>query len=115
MKTPRIEDFHPDADRRTLATPLDGMPAIEKPRVSSQILPSAPSTQPSNKPARTTRTAERSTLNGQQDKANKFEKYSTYLRPGYLKKIKLAALEKDCDSYEILDEALTHYFDGLKK
>jgi hypothetical protein len=113
MKTPRIEDFHPDAaEKQTLASPLDGMPTIEKPRTPHTV-PSSPASEPARKsPAGK---SVRPTLNRQQDKVNKFDKYSTYLRPGYLKMIKLAALEKECDSYEILDEALTLYFDGLKK
>jgi hypothetical protein len=113
MKTPRIEDFHPGvAEKQTLASPLDAMPTIEKPRTPHAVPSSTTNELAQKSPASK---IIRPTVNRQQDKANKFDKYSTYLRPGYLKKIKLAALEKDCDSYEILDEALTLYFDDLKK
>ena len=36
MKTPRIEDFDPTAAERKLGSPLDDMPAIEKPRPQPQ-------------------------------------------------------------------------------
>jgi hypothetical protein len=36
MKTPRIQDFDPEAAQRPLNTPLDGMPVIEKPRPQRQ-------------------------------------------------------------------------------
>lgn len=32
MKTPRLQDFDPDAAERKLGSPLDDMPVIEKPR-----------------------------------------------------------------------------------
>jgi hypothetical protein len=37
MKTPRIQDFDPEAAERQLSTPLDGMPVIEKPRPRPQV------------------------------------------------------------------------------
>jgi hypothetical protein len=54
-------------------------------------------------------------INALQPKQDKFEKYSTYLRPGYRKMLKSLALERDCDAYEILDKALTLFFDNPKK
>ena len=54
-------------------------------------------------------------INALQSKQDKFEKYSTYLRPGYRKMLKSIALERDCDAYEILDEALTAFFEARKK
>src|SRR3954453_18046034 len=51
----------------------------------------------------------------QEPKDEKFDKYSTYLRPGYKKELKMTALERDCKDYEILDEALSAYFKNLKK
>src|SRR5918998_1046033 len=43
-------------------------------------------------------------VNALQPKQEKFDKYSTYLRPGYKKELKSIALELDCKDYEILDE-----------
>jgi hypothetical protein len=54
-------------------------------------------------------------LNALQQKQDKFEKYSTYLRPGYRKMLKSIALERDCDAYEVLDEALTLFLEIRKK
>jgi hypothetical protein len=54
-------------------------------------------------------------INALQSKQDKFEKYSTYLRPGYRKMLKSIALERDCDAYEILDEALTAFLEARKK
>jgi hypothetical protein len=67
---------------------------------------------PSKKPA-THQTGK--SINAVQLKQDKFDKYSTYLRPGYKKELKSIALERDCKDYEVLDEALTAFFDARKK
>ncbi len=54
-------------------------------------------------------------INALQLKQDKFDKYSTYLRPGYKKELKLLAAELDCKDYELIDEALTLYFANHKK
>jgi hypothetical protein len=54
-------------------------------------------------------------INALQPKQEKFEKFSTYLRPGYKKILKNIANDRDCKSYEILDEALTAFFEARKK
>jgi hypothetical protein len=54
-------------------------------------------------------------INTLQPKLDKFEKYSTYLRPGYRKILKNIANDRDCKSYEILDEALTAFFASRKQ
>jgi hypothetical protein len=54
-------------------------------------------------------------INALQLKQDKFEKYSTYLRPGYKKVLQTIALEQDCKDYEVLDEALTVFFEARKK
>ncbi|MBV9058696.1 MAG: hypothetical protein JOZ09_06000 [Pseudonocardiales bacterium] len=42
MKTPRIDDFDPEAAERKLGSPLDGMPAIQKPQPPPQQLVEPP-------------------------------------------------------------------------
>jgi hypothetical protein len=54
-------------------------------------------------------------MNALQVKQEKFEKYSTYLRPGYKKILKSISNDRDCKSYEVLDEALTLFFESRKK
>jgi hypothetical protein len=59
MKTPRIHDFDPDAKVPELNSPLDGMPAIQKPhptrkeaeRQDTSPLPSLAEPQPDNEPS----------------------------------------------------------------
>jgi hypothetical protein len=53
-------------------------------------------------------------VNATQHKLDKFDKYSTYLRPGYRKELKLLAAELDRKDYELIDEALTLYFANHK-
>jgi hypothetical protein len=48
-------------------------------------------------------------------KQGKYEKYSTYLRPGYKKELNVIAAQRECNAYDLLDEALTLYFSTLKK
>jgi hypothetical protein len=47
--------------------------------------------------------------------AEKVEKYTTHLEPSLVKKIKLAAIEKDIKDYEIVRLALTQYFKSNKE
>jgi hypothetical protein len=54
-------------------------------------------------------------INALQQRQDKFDKYSTYLRPGYKKELKSIALERDCKAYEVLDEALTLFLEARKK
>jgi hypothetical protein len=54
-------------------------------------------------------------INALQQRQDKFDKYSTYLRPGYKKELKSIALERDCKDYEVLDEALTLFLEARKK
>ena len=42
MKTPRVSDFDPDAKERALKSPLDQMPAIEKPAAPKKPLENEP-------------------------------------------------------------------------
>jgi hypothetical protein len=74
------------------------------------------SAQPGKKhriPAKNLQTSK--SINALQLKRDKFDKYSTYLRPGYKKELKSIALERDCKDYEVLDEALTLFFETRKK
>jgi hypothetical protein len=41
------------------------------------------------------------------------EKFSTYMRGDYKKRLKQVALDKDCDTYEVLQEAIAWYFQTL--
>jgi hypothetical protein len=109
MKTPRVHDFDPDAAERKLGTPLDGMPAIQKPvhpveRDRHEAAPTVQNPSTTSLPVTT-----------KQTKSDIFDKYSTYIRPGYKRALKLIALEKDCKDYEVLDEALSLYIDSGKK
>jgi hypothetical protein len=54
-------------------------------------------------------------INAVQPKQDKFDKYSTYLRPGYKKLLRSISNDRECKDYEVLDEALTLFFDTLKK
>jgi len=116
MKTPRVKDFDPDAKVPSLKSSLDSMPTIQKPK--TVITPPSPTMEKTKiatdvKAVATPQKAK--TTNNQQSSGDKFQKYSTYLRPGYKKELKSIALEHECKDYEILDEALTLYIKNLKK
>src|SRR5215218_5025474 len=105
MKTPRLTDFDPNAKVPELKSSLEAMPTIQKPNhvttppPSSDKKPTEVSSQPSPQKLEISKTT-----NEQQTKGEKFEKFSTYLRPGYKKELKIIALDKDCKDYEVLDE-----------
>jgi hypothetical protein len=115
MKTPRLTDFDPNAKIPELKSSLEAMPAIEKPKPVTTPPPSTGkkiaevSAQPQPQKIDISRT-----INENQNKSEKFEKYTTYLRPGYKKELKIIALEKDCKDYEVIDEALTLYLKSLR-
>jgi hypothetical protein len=43
---------------------------------------------------------------------DKVEKYTTHLEPSLIKKIKLAAIEKDMKDYDVVRAALKQYFEN---
>jgi hypothetical protein len=43
---------------------------------------------------------------------DKVEKYTTHLEPSLIKKIKLAAIEKDIKDYDVVRAALKQYFEN---
>jgi hypothetical protein len=43
---------------------------------------------------------------------DKVEKYTTHLEPSLIKKIKLAAIEKDMKDYDVVRAALEQYFEN---
>jgi hypothetical protein len=115
MKTPRIHDFDPKAAERQLGTPLDGMPAIEKQKpiitpLSQQVHVDVPHSGAA-KPLHKNASVSTHVITPQ----DKVDKYSTYIRPGYKKEIKMIALEKECKDYEVLDEAISMYLASRKK
>src|SRR3954451_7353594 len=116
MKTPRVKDFDPDAKVPSLKSSLDSMPTIQKPKL---VITPPFSIEEKTKKATDVKAVatpqKAKTTNNQQSSGDKFQKYSTYLRPGYKKELKSIALERECKDYEILDEALTLYIKNLKK
>jgi hypothetical protein len=48
------------------------------------------------------------------DVAEKVEKYTTHVLPSLTKKVKLHALEQDINDYDVVNKALTFYFDKNK-
>jgi hypothetical protein len=111
MKTPRIEDFHPDAaEKQKLASPLDGMPAIVKP----QIVPSSPASKPARTVGLGNRVPSPTAPIGQQTKIEKPEKYTTHLEPSLVKKLKVFAVERELKDYEVVRHALLSYLEKHK-
>jgi hypothetical protein len=102
------------------SAPLPEKPAMQEEqdnRPSSPVLISPVSEMPqprANGKKPTNRQTSKS-INALQLKNDKFDKYSTYLRPGFKKELKSIALERDCKDYEVLDEALSLFFQARKK
>jgi hypothetical protein len=97
----QLEETQVPAKKPSTQPPDESFPVSEEPQPPSEKKPASRQTDKS--------------INALQSKQDKFEKYSTYLRPGYRKMLKSIALERDCDAYEILDEALTAFFEARKK
>ena len=120
MKTPRINDFDPDAKVQPLKSPLDGMPAIGKP--PQQRTPATPSSLPEKPALEEEQGKEKKPAKLQTRKAgkqspadfDKIEKYTTHIEPSLMKKIKLWAVEKDMKDYDVVRAALIQYFENNK-
>jgi hypothetical protein len=52
MKKPILEDFDINARSRTLGSPLDGMPSIQRPKPAQQVTPPLPQKQHQDAPER---------------------------------------------------------------
>ena len=104
----QLEETQVPAEKPSTQPPEESSPVSEEPR-----LPSEKKQAPNGKKPARRHTGK--SINALQLKQDKFDKYSTYLRPGYKKELKSIALERDCKDYEVLDEALTFFFDTRKK
>ncbi len=123
MKTPRIEDFDPNAKTHQLKSPLDGMPAIEiPPQQSASLLAnqqtSKETNQQASKPVKKLADKEENqhtSLPANQRTSKLLKKFGSYLTPESIKKLKLIATERDVKDYEILQDAVDMYLEALKK
>jgi hypothetical protein len=43
------------------------------------------------------------------------QKFTSVIRPDYKRRLRRLAFDRDCDPCDILEDALTFYFDGLDK
>ena len=117
MKTPRINDFDPNAKEPTLNSPLENMPSIQKPKKEEQNtgLPANPQTSKSvsqqvglsanpfaSKPA-----------NPQTSKLLK--KFTSYLTQDSIKALKRIAFDSDRKDYEVLQEAVNSFIKRIEK
>jgi hypothetical protein len=103
-----LDENQVPAKKPSTQSPGDISPLADEPQLQLEKKQTANGKKPASRQAG-------KSINALQPKQDKFEKYSTYLRPGYRKMLKSLALERDCDAYEILDEALTLFFDNPKK
>jgi hypothetical protein len=104
----QLEENHVPAEKPSVQPPEAISPASDTPQ------PQTAKKQEANGKKRAKQLSSKS-INALQSKQDKFDKYSTYLRPGYKKVLKSLALERDCKDYEVLDEALTLFFEARKK
>jgi hypothetical protein len=103
-----LEENHVPAEKPSVQPSQDSSPVLDTPQ------PQTAKNQGLNGKKQATRQTGKS-INALQSKQDKFEKYSTYLRPGYKKVLQSIALDRDCKDYEVLDEALTLFFEARKK
>lgn len=57
MKTPRVQDFDPNAKLPELGSPMDHLPAIQKPAAKPKPLPPPPPSSPPEQPEKTSKTS----------------------------------------------------------
>src|SRR5688572_11609754 len=91
-KEPRkLSSVTPPPEKQVVHVPQvkKDMPASQQPRKTTQLSPA-------------------------QTDSEKVEKYTTHLEPSLVKKIKLAAIEKDIKDYDVVRIALKEYFEDNK-
>ena len=104
----QLDDNHVPVKKQSAQPPEETSPVLDTPQPQGERRHRSNGKKPTNRqPSKS--------INALQTKEDKFEKYSTYLRPGYRKILKNIANDRDCKSYEVLDEALTLYFETRKK
>jgi hypothetical protein len=100
-----LDDNQVPAKKPSTQPPEDTSPVLDLPLPQGEKKQSSNGKKPANRQTG-------KSINALQTKQDKFEKYSTYLRPGYKKILKNIANDRDCKSYEVLDEALTAFFEA---
>jgi hypothetical protein len=104
----QLDETQVPAEKPRAQPPEDTSPVLDTPQPQGEKKHSSNGKKPANRQTS-------KSINALQTKQDKFDKYSTYLRPGYKKELKSIALERDCKDYEVLDEALTLFFEARKK
>jgi len=128
MKPLRITDFDPNAQPPSLGSPMDSLPTIQRPPTDHfASMPANPQSRkpvsphvgkPANRHAvviENNKLAESYKLNNPPVRSNSSirRKFTSVIRPDYKKRLKRIAFDRDCDPCDVLEEALTSYFDSL--
>src|SRR5437764_1221687 len=130
MKTPRVQDFDPNAKLPQLGSPMDHLPSIQKPP-KKQKLPENTVEKPESVQTglhanlQTSKDASMQARKPANPQAGKhvnlqtgkqviIEKYSSYLTHEYKRELKRIAFETDRNEYEVLLEAVEQYLESQK-
>ena len=116
MKTPRIDDFDPNAKIAQLKSPLADMPTIEKPKreQKSHLHANMQTDKPANQQTSLHANMQTSKDANQQSTKEK-RKYSTYLTEESVLAIQMHAIQTKRKDHEIVQKAIDRYLEALKK
>ncbi len=125
MKTPRINDFDPNAKEPTLNSPLENMPSIQKPEINANLPENMNSGNHENlktgihenmissKPEIMKPGIQENLKTGIHEKPKNLQtnfvksvKYSTQLAPKLKKDVQVYALQQDMKDYEVVELAI---------
>lgn len=124
MKTPRIQDFDPNAKVPELGSPMEHLPAIQQPaekHIASKLVNQQGSLLVEKQTSKEVKkqTSELAKLQASKE-ANQqgsklLKKFGSYLPPETIKALKRYAFENERKEYEILKDAIDFYLDHKKQ
>ena len=124
MKTPRVQDFDPNAKIPQLGSPMDNLPSIQKPsdnQIASKLVNQQDSLlvkkQTSKEVSKlTSKLADLQTSKEVNQQGSKLlKKFGSYLPPETIKALKRYAFDNEREIYDVLKEAIDHYLEQKKK
>src|SRR5947207_8398412 len=116
MKTPRVQDFDPNAKVPQLGSPMDNLPPIQKPpdnQITSKLVNQQASLLVKKQTSKLADLQTSKEVNQQGSKLLK--KFGSYLPPETIKALKRYAFDNEREIYDVLKEAIDLYLEQKKR
>lgn len=114
MKTPRVQDFDPNAKVPQLGSPMDNLPSIQRPEKKPESLNSRKEESPKGRKPESQISGNQAIMNARKPENRKVPKYSTQLEEELQIQVSVFAKMHRMKDYEVVQHAIEEYLKGYK-